>query len=163
LMIQRYCQLHYLAPVACLGAMLGTAAVRELCDWRPRGHKLGAPLAFAVILCAVLATVTDSLHLRRYLEGEPNILRTVMERREMIRKELERTAGKDLVLVHYRPDHMLFAEWVYNDADIDASEIVWAREMSPAENFRLFDYFRDRKLWRLDADADPPILSPIER
>jgi len=55
--------------------------------------------------------------------------------------------NRDLVVVRYGPHHVLHHEWVYNGADIDASEIAWARDMGPAENQRLFEYFRDRRIW----------------
>jgi hypothetical protein len=48
---------------------------------------------------------------------------------------------------------------VYNDADIDHSRVVWARDMDSAENQQLLDYFKDRKGWLLEADEEPPRLS----
>jgi hypothetical protein len=53
----------------------------------------------------------------------------------------------------------VFDEWVYNEADIDGSKIVWAREMDAAENAKLMDYFKDRQIWLLEADEQPPKLS----
>jgi hypothetical protein len=51
-------------------------------------------------------------------------------------------------------------EWVYNEADIDAAGIVWAREMDAANNRDLISYFKGRRVWLLDADDAPPRLSP---
>jgi len=48
---------------------------------------------------------------------------------------------------------------VYNEADIDGSKVVWARDMSPEENEELIRYFRDRQVWLLEADETPPKLS----
>jgi hypothetical protein len=48
---------------------------------------------------------------------------------------------------------------VYNRADIDRAKVVWAREMSPAEDRELKSYFRDRKIWVVDADAAEPRLT----
>jgi hypothetical protein len=64
------------------------------------------------------------------------------------------------VIVRYRPDHDPEAEWVYNGADIDGSKVVWARDMGPAENQELIRYFRNRRIWLLQADEKPPKLSP---
>ncbi len=69
---------------------------------------------------------------------------------------LQRQPGKHLVLVRYRPWHSPDVEWVYNGADIDASHVVWARDMKPPENAEITAYFRDRRVWLLEADLFPP-------
>jgi len=65
--------------------------------------------------------------------------------------------------VRYRPDHDPQKEWVYNGADIDHSKVIWARDMDPAENRELFQYYRDRRVWLLEADETPPRLSQYSR
>ena len=78
--------------------------------------------------------------------------------RARIEAELRQLPGKDLVIVHYGKLHNPFEEWVYNDADIDNAEIVWAREINPTEDQRVIEYFHNRKIWLLEADARPPLL-----
>jgi hypothetical protein len=73
---------------------------------------------------------------------------------------LEQLPGQHLVIVRYEPTHKVFEEWVYNAADIDASRIVWAREMSPSENQTLMRYFHDRTVWLVKADEMPHRLLP---
>jgi hypothetical protein len=68
--------------------------------------------------------------------------------------------GRQLAIVRYKPDHDIADEWVYNEADIDNSKVVWAREMSPAENEKLITYFKDRQVWLAEPDENPPRLSP---
>jgi hypothetical protein len=74
--------------------------------------------------------------------------------------KLTELPGKQLVIVRYTSHHEVFDEWVYNDADIDGSKIVWARETDVAENAKLVDYFKDRQVWLLEADEQPLKLSP---
>lgn len=62
---------------------------------------------------------------------------------------------KQLVLVRYGNGHSPNQEWVYNRADIDASKVVWAREMDAGSNARLVQYFSDREAWLLQADVTP--------
>ena len=77
--------------------------------------------------------------------------------------QLEQLPGNQLVIVRYRPDHNAFAEWVYNDAEIDNSKVVWARDMDPEQNEQLIQYFKDRSVWLLEADEKPPRLLPYSR
>jgi hypothetical protein len=63
--------------------------------------------------------------------------------------------GKHLVLVQYAPNHNYLDEWVYNEADINDSKIVWAHEMGPDDDNELLSYFKDRKVWLVDADEFP--------
>jgi len=79
--------------------------------------------------------------------------------RESPAAELRAKGGQHLVIVHYGLWHNGFAEYVYNDADIDASPIVWARDMGPERNAELIQYFSSRKVWRLDVGTEV-VLSP---
>jgi hypothetical protein len=58
---------------------------------------------------------------------------------------------------------MAFEEWVYNELDINAAKVAWARELTPDENRGLLQYFGDRRVWLLEADEKPPRLSPYNR
>jgi hypothetical protein len=60
----------------------------------------------------------------------------------------------------YAPHHDFDREWVYNEADIDAAKVVWARDMGRSANQELLDYFRDRKVWLVEADSPAPQLRP---
>jgi hypothetical protein len=74
--------------------------------------------------------------------------------------QLDSLPGDQLVLVHYKPDHNALIDWVYNGADIDGSKVVWARDMGAAGNEELVRYYRDRRVWLLEADDNPPKLLP---
>ena len=63
--------------------------------------------------------------------------------------------GPQLVFVHHGPLHDINEVWTFNKADIDASTIVWANDMTPAENQRVVDYYGGkRKAWMLVDDAE---------
>jgi len=61
--------------------------------------------------------------------------------------------GQHLVIVRYGPAHdpVRQLEWLYNAADIDTAKVVWAREMGTAENAHLIEYYRDRRVWLIEA------------
>ena len=63
-------------------------------------------------------------------------------------------------MVRYDPDHNPHYEWVYNGAEIDTARILWARELDPTQNSRLFEYFKDRRIWLVNPDDDDPQLEP---
>ena len=84
--------------------------------------------------------------------------------------------GRDIVLVRYSPhlyDIPLHSkdvwppsgvwEWVYNTADIDSQKVIWAQDMGPAKNQELIDYYKDRRVWLLYADDQPPKLVPYSK
>ena len=83
--------------------------------------------------------------------------------RAWIEQWLSRRPGKQLVIVRYADTHSPNQEWVYNNADIDGSKVVWAREMDAQSDTRLLDYFQDRKAWLLEADLWPQHLVPYSR
>ena len=80
--------------------------------------------------------------------------------RAAVLAELEQCPGLQLAIVRYLPCHDFHDEWVFNRADIDTAKVVWARDMGPARNKELIDYFRDRHVWLVEADETPPRVLP---
>jgi hypothetical protein len=77
--------------------------------------------------------------------------------------ELNRLPGQQLVFVRRGAWHGT-GEWIHNGADIDASKVVWARDLGADADGRLIDYYRGgRKAWLLEPDAIPPRLGAYER
>ena len=64
------------------------------------------------------------------------------------------------MIVRYWGNHDPFDEWVYNQADIDGSKVIWARDGSAADNLELIRYYKDRKVWLVEPDAIPARISP---
>jgi hypothetical protein len=145
---------HYEAPVIGLLLALVVQGMRQWAAVRWGGRRLGWTI--------VGLTLGLFLHETWVVAqtGGPSPQTTWQFERAALLKHLEGMEGPQLVLVRYGPDHDCEAEWVFNAADIDAAKVVWAREMDPARNLRLLNYFHNRRAWLLDADAVPPRLTP---
>lgn len=162
--VQTWFNPHYAAPYTALFYAFWVQCVRHLSCIRVGGRAAGAVfvrasavLGLALIAIRILAgpiglTVYDG-H-RAWYGGRP----ASTTRHEVIER-LKQQPGPHLVLVRYGPKHNPHLEYVYNRADIDGSEIVWAREMDAEHNRRLLEYFHARTAWLLEADTDPLRLS----
>ena len=68
--------------------------------------------------------------------------------------------GEHLVFVKTpKTDPANLFQWIYNDADIDASRIVWARDMGEERNGELEKYFIGRKVWMVDPNVEPASIA----
>ena len=136
---------HYISPVTGLIIFIVVEAIRGLSQIRWKwmdGIKLAA---LTLVLFAVGLAIRLELHLRPLFPSGFKI-----QQAEVIRS-LEDAPGEHLVFVRYLDGHIVHNEWVYNRADIDASGIVWARDMGPARNAELVSYFGTRKVWLLES------------
>ena len=77
-----------------------------------------------------------------------------------IEHRLETTPGKQLVFVRYSDDHEPSDEWVYNNADLDASKVIWARAMDFESDAELASYYHGRRVWMVLPDERTPLLTP---
>jgi len=84
--------------------------------------------------------------------------RGILERASILR-HLERLPGGQLVIVRYSASHDPNAEWVYNEADIEAAKVIWARDMGKEDNRELLEYFRGRNAWVVEGDG--PVFQAV--
>ncbi len=138
---------HYLAPVACLLVLMLTGGLQILTEKKAWSLRTRQVLLGAVLLAHVSETALAAV---KYVKATP----TLPNYPGILAQLAAHPAPKHLVLVRYRPDHHYNEEWVYNLADIDGQRVVWAHAMGPNRNRALMRYFRDRKIWLLDADRD---------
>jgi len=153
---------HYVAPAMCAFFALFAAGIRQLRLFEWRGYALGLFLSRLVILGLVLQTANAVVTGN---EDPMGIGGVRLESRMEVIHCLEATPGKHLVLVRYSPHHYVHDEWVFNGADIEASRIVWARELDAAQNQKLIEHFQDRKIWVVEADkylARPVPYAPLK-
>jgi hypothetical protein len=145
----------YAAPFAGLLFLLVVQGMRWLALWRSGGRPAGRWLVGSLVAIEALALVF--VMVQKTPADDPG---DWSQQRARLCAELRQQEGKHLVVVRYGPGHDALQEWVYNAADLDAAPVLWAREMSPEQDRRLFAYFRDRKVWLLEADRTPPRLTP---
>jgi hypothetical protein len=145
---------HYAAPA--LAAFYGILlqSFRYLrCVTRHSRWKHAGSVVLAAVLAAFVAQLAVSF--KGAVHAYPASSMNPMQHRAELERRLQAERGKHLVLVRYS-DHnrepSIHYEWVYNGADIDNSQIVWARELDDERNRELLEYFRKRKVWLADPD-----------
>jgi len=153
---------HYIAAVTCVIYALLGLAIQRVRNGKLRSKPVGLALvrfsSSLAILMLVLLLARPSLAPASTPETwcGPALFETY--RGDIVRRLLK-TPGRDLVIVRYSPAHLVQNEWVYNKADIDDSDIVWARDMGPDKNLELIRYFKDRKVWLVEPDVLAPKLT----
>ena len=151
---------HYAPPIAGVVILLALQGSRSLRLWRFKKCPLGRFLMWSMALVAVasFAAFFAEAWLDKRTDRDPSW----HFERARLNEELGRQ-GRHLIIVRYGPHHDPYQEWVYNKADIDASDVVWAREMDHAENMKLIEYFNERNIWLLNVGNDewPPRLVPF--
>jgi hypothetical protein len=159
---------HYMAAVAGLLLLVSVKGLENLVALRWGEFPWGRLAVNAVVLvCGVHFLFWYGLR----LIGNENILpATAYESwdyvntddpagRLAVRQALAQEPGQKLVFVRYSAGHR-FAEWIGNAADIDRSEVVWARDLGGPEDEKLMRYFPARQAWLLEPDVRPPKLTP---
>jgi hypothetical protein len=153
---------HYAAPVLGVLYVLILQGMRHLRFAGPRGIAASRAIVVVCVAMSVLRAAAQPLAFYMPLDWPMTWYHTRPGNtdRARIQEQLEREPGRHLVMVRYRPDHFALAEWVYNDASIDQSRVVWAREMDASANREVLDYFKDRRVWLVEPDETPPRLTP---
>ena len=153
-LITTWTLIHYLAPGAPAAIALGTCGIREVyCSFRRNVvfRKLLVLLLFAFLITETVCAMWNY--------HDQAFARTKTVRQDAI-SHLKATDCRHLVIVRYRNNHNVNHESVYNEANIDSAQIVWAREMDEVSNRRLLNYFSDRKAWLFQPDLEGLSLEP---
>jgi len=156
---------HYPAPITALvyAFVLWTMRYIRPLFFGARAVGLGITRAI-VVSCVLLAVVRVSAPILGIPLTRPKLTTWASENYKFPERAatvsiLKGLGGLHLVFVKNRTDQNEI-DWVYNAADIDASEIVWACDQGPASNQELINYFGTRKVWIVDPNGTPPTLMP---
>lgn len=158
-----YCP-HYSAPATGLFLALVLFAMRYIRQTSTAGVFLCRAILLVCVLSFGVRSAAPRFHLplaRLHVFGWAQEGAPEWGRRQML-DALNKLPGREMVIVRYKPDRAVFSvgDWVYNDADIAASKVIWARDMGDAENQRLIEYFKGRQVWLLQADEKQLLLVP---
>jgi hypothetical protein len=151
---------HYAAPATVLLYIILLQCMRHVRAWSASGLFL---VRATPVLCLTLALIRLFVPLNLPQDVYATLSwygsRPIGLERARVAAQLESHSGPQLAIVRYAPGH-IYPEWVYNAADIDASKVVWAREMDAASNRELIGYFKGRTMWLIEPDSNPPKVSP---
>ena len=85
--------------------------------------------------------------------------------RHQFAAELEAKPGLHLAVIRFGEYHTRGDHWIWNDADIDRSKVVWIRDPGEARWEAMLADFPDRDVWRIDVgylkDNEKPPLVPV--
>ena len=147
---------HYAGPATAALLILTVQALRHLRYWKPGGQLSGRFLARALPLLVLgAALASQALVILRQEFPQP-----VNAHRDELAQTLLDQGGKHVILVHYTGGQSPHEEWVYNSADIDAQDVIWAHDLGPVENAPLLEYYKGRKIWRFQPDINATWLDP---
>jgi hypothetical protein len=161
LAVETWYRPDYFSPATSALYLLLIQGMRHLWHWTPGQRPMGRALvrAIPVLACAIILLRLSAVMAHAQIEHawpRGNLERAA------IMHQLQHFPGQQLAIVSYGPLHNFDVEWVYNNSDINAAKVVWARDMGNDANQELLNYFKDRRVWRVNADAAPPQLEPYE-
>ncbi len=160
---------HYAAPATALFYALGLQAMRHMRFCRRRQGSPGAFLVRAIpVICLTMVALRLAAQPLSYYLPPDHPETWVHTRpgnvdRAGVADRLKSLDGRHLAVIRYAPGHNWFAEWVYNEANIDGAKVVWAHDMGEDGNRELLEYFKARHVWLVEPDLKPPRVSPYPR
>jgi len=148
LAVEAWHQPHYFAPMTCVIYAIVIQGLRHLRQWPRAGTDLGRALVpiiglacFGVCLLSIRAEYLG-------VPRNPDTYPWHWQRAEVLER-FRHMGGRHLVIVRYSSSHDPIHEWVYNRADIDAANVIWAQDMGN-QNQELIKYFDLRQVWLLE-------------
>jgi len=160
LLLITWLQLQYAAPITCLVLLISVQGMRQMRLWRWRGLPTGYLLVTASLLLCLISFVSFCRQIAN--QSKVDQLDWSWQRAQLL-AQLKQDGDRNLVIVRYGPEHPPQHEWVYNEADIDNSPVIWARDMGMDQNRELLYYFEGRRVWLLEVNSGPPELAPYPR
>ena len=151
---------HYIAPITCLIYFIIFKGISE--TYKLKIIKSKKTKEIVVLFLIVFYYIIAYKELNSLVKKRDNSLRSNLHHRIPIIEKLNNNKEKDLIFVKYNKNHNIHMEWVYNSADIDNSDIIWAHCLGPEKDKAMINYYKNRKIWVLFPDRQPPELLKIK-
>jgi hypothetical protein len=152
LLVENFYLNHYAAPATPALLLLTILGWQRLSNFKPGNRTANR---FALSLAA--GFFTGAL-LHAAIPPSPDEQR--INQSALIQQSPSLQTGQHLIFVRYTPDHLIHDEWVYNQADLPTSRIIWARDLGPPSNAPLIKYFTSRTPWLLTLTKSTLTLTP---
>lgn len=159
-------QPHYASPMTVLLYAVVVLLMRDLYRSQPRGQFSPRLIARSVPVICVVLFLARAAAPALQMTPKPSWIRIWCSQdwqnleRARILRQLRGMPGKHLVIVRYQPNHdFILDEWVFNNADINGSKVVWARDMGEVKNRELLQYFSKRHAWLVQPDFKPVAIT----
>ena len=150
---------HYLAPAAAILIAILVECCRHLQAARIRILPL-LPAVMVLVLALRIGAEQAGLPFTQKLNFQTWCCRVEGNRNKpRIMAELAKTPGNHLVFVKAKTDPYNLFQWIYNAADINGSQFVWARDLGDAENAQLAASMAGRRVWMVDPNVEPATLT----
>ena len=146
---------HYVSVLTALWMYLVVESLRLYRAFVRAGALRRAVVPLAVCLSVVL--VIQAAFDQGFALRSPSLWYV---EKDQLQERLAALGGRHLVLVGYSPDYNYHREWVYNSADIDGQDVVWARALGAAADSALIEYYADRTAWSLELRPATSLLEP---
>jgi len=151
---------HYFGPATAALLIVTVQALRHLRQWQPGRRLAGRFLSRAIpVLVGGMAIANQGAVILRQEPPENSQPRNALRDR-VAAKLLDDQLGQHVILVRYSGNQSPHEEWVYNTADIDRQDVVWAHDLGATANAALMEYYKGRKIWLFQPDINPTQLNP---
>ena len=160
LSVETFHQEHYTAPTWAAVALMIAIWAKYAWDLQYRDRRLGVVLVLVALMLPALSALPSQIAIlmgtsQAFSKDASNISTPSYwaNRRATLIKRLSALDQRQLVIVRYpSPDWHLIEEWVYNGADIDHQQVVFAHDLGIEENRALLRYYPDRRAMLLTFD-----------
>lgn len=147
------------AGLAIVGILLTIWGIRRIWVAKERDGKDYWRLSGAFLALLLVCAYARGLGVKH----DDVVNRHIKYKNELISHLVKKETGRHLVMVQY--DHKVppQVEYVYNSANPEKQDVVWARANDRADPSDLFTHFKDRKTWMILVKVNgAPELRPFK-